>query len=101
MENGTILEGLDGIEVFYPIHDFEMENYLLGKCREKGLLASGGSDDHKAPVDGPEYKIGSVNIPDIPETRWIKEVAISGKEYLGNEFGLKNLISDLKDYEER
>ena len=101
MEHGTLLDGLDGIEVFYPIHDFEMENYLLGKCRERGLLASGGSDDHKAPVDGPEYKIGSVNIPRIPETEWILDIAISGKEFVKGENGIAPLVEKLEEYEER
>lgn len=101
MENGTLLDGLDGIEVFYPIHDFEMENYLLRKCRERGLLASGGSDDHKAPVDGPEYKIGSVNIPRIPETEWILETAVSGKDFIRDEQGLGPLVKKLEEYEER
>ena len=101
MEHGTLLDGLDGIEVFYPIHDFEMENYLLGKCRERGLLASGGSDDHKAPVDGPEYKIGSVNIPRISETEWILDIAISGKEFVKGENGIAPLVEKLEEYEER
>ena len=101
MDHGTILDGLDGIEVFYPIHNFEMENYLLSKCRERGLLASGGSDDHKAPVDGPEYKIGSVNIPNIPETQWILEAVISGREFIRDKRGIAQLVEDLKDYEER
>ena len=99
LEQGDILEGLDGIEVYYPIHDFEMENFLISVCRQRGLLASGGSDDHKAPVDGPEYKIGSVNIPDIPETAWIKSMMQTGHDFLTSEKGLASQVKRLKSYQ--
>lgn len=96
MEEGTLLEGLDGVEVFYPIHDEEMINYLLSKCKEKGLNASGGSDDHLAPKDGVEYKMGTVDIPDIPETRWIQEYLKTGRDYLNEAKELKNMIDRLR-----
>ena len=82
IENGTLLDGLDSVEVFYPIHSETFRQYLLEKCRERGLRASGGSDDHLAPKDGIEYKMGTVNLPDIPETAWVKDFIKSGRDYL-------------------
>ena len=100
LEEGKILEGLDGIEVFYPIHDNKMEEYLLGICREKDLLASGGSDDHLAPKDGQEYKMGTVNIPDIPETQWIKDCVQEGRDYINEAQEFRDLVSRLKNLKE-
>jgi predicted metal-dependent phosphoesterase TrpH len=52
--------GLDGVEVYYPKHGDETIARLLRFCRERNLLASGGSDFH-SPGDGPE--IGSTRTP--------------------------------------
>jgi len=96
IEEGTILDAVDGIEVFYPTHDMQMQQLLLSKCREKGLYASGGSDDHLAPKDGAEYKMGTVDIPEIPETQWIKETLKSGGDYIKEATELKELIDRLR-----
>ena len=53
-------QGLDGVEVHHPKHGGETVAKLLRYCREKGLLASGGSDFH-SPGDGPD--IGSAMVP--------------------------------------
>lgn len=97
IDNGTILDGVDGVEVFYPDHDEFMREYLLGKCREKGLLASGGSDDHLVPKDGLEYKMGTVDVPDIPETGWIKEYSKTGKDYIQEAEEFRALVKRLRD----
>jgi hypothetical protein len=38
--------GLDGIEVFYPSHTPEQQQFLLAQADRHGLLVSGGSDSH-------------------------------------------------------
>ena len=101
IEEGTLFEGLDGVEVFYPAHDESFIQYLLERCNERGLDVSGGSDDHLAPKDGPIYKMGAVNVPDIPETQWIKTCLKDGKYFLGetiksNEYG-KRLMKIIKE----
>lgn len=96
IEVGSILEDVDGIEVFYPTHDEKMRQYLLSKCRERDLHASGGSDDHLAPKDGVEYKMGTVEIPEIPETEWIKETIKNGGDYINEAIELKGLIDRLR-----
>lgn len=96
LEEGTILDGIDGVEVFYPTHDEKMKLFLLSKCREKGLYASGGSDDHLTPKDGVEYKMGTVDIPEIPETEWIKETIKNGGDYIKEATELKELIDRLR-----
>ena len=96
IEQGTLFDGVDGVEVFYPTHDEEMRRYLLAKSRERGLKVSGGSDDHLAPKDGIEYKMGTVEVPDIPETAWIKEYIKTGKDYIQMALEQKQLIDRLK-----
>lgn len=100
IEQGTLFNGIDGVEVFYPTHNEEMRRYLLGKCREKGLKISGGSDDHLAPKDGKEYKMGTVEVPEIPETMWIKGCVKTGKDYLQIALEQRELIARLKKLRE-
>ena len=45
---------LDGVECFYPSHDEEQTEFLLGVCADRGLAATGSSDFH-----GPSHKIFS------------------------------------------
>ncbi|MDF3003154.1 MAG: metal-dependent phosphoesterase [Bacillota bacterium] len=40
------LKALDGIECYHSLHDKEKTEFLLGYCKDNGLLASGGSDYH-------------------------------------------------------
>lgn len=96
IEEGTILEGLDGIEVFYPVHDKRLQDFLLNICREKGLYASGGSDDHRDPKAGSEYKIGTIDVPEIPETKWIKDIVVQGKDYISEAEEMRELINRLR-----
>lgn len=77
-----MIDGLDGIEVFYPDHAESFREYLLNTCKQNELLVSGGSDDHLAPKDGPQYKMGSISIEDIPETKWIKDHLQSGTDFI-------------------
>jgi predicted metal-dependent phosphoesterase TrpH len=49
----TLISALDvqGIEAFYPDHDREQTEHLLGVCRERGLTPTASSDFH-----GPTHK---------------------------------------------
>ena len=40
------LKALDGVECYHSLHDEEKTEFLLGYCKDNGLLASGGSDYH-------------------------------------------------------
>lgn len=85
--------GLDGIEVFYPDHDYEFREKLLEKVREHKLIASGGSDDHHKLEEGIQYQMGRVAVPDIPETQWIKE---DSENYLDKNNILNKYLEELK-----
>ena len=39
-------EGIEGLEVFYPMHSWEQRQYLQTIAQEQGLLQTGGSDFH-------------------------------------------------------
>ena len=75
-------KGLDGIEVWYPDHTEELQRFLLNKVTERGLIASGGSDDHCTTKDGEQYTMGKVNVPIIPQTKWIEELTLTGKNFI-------------------
>lgn len=49
--------GLEGIEIYYPSHSFEMRNALLDIAAKYNLLISGGSDHH-GPRSGRDNRIG-------------------------------------------
>lgn len=91
-----INEGLDGLEVYYPDHSYEFREFLLEKVREHGIKASGGSDDHHAKKEGEQYETGRVAVPDIPETRWIKETTQNGKEFLNESITIQEAIKELR-----
>lgn len=80
--DAMIDKGLDGIEVWYPDHTDEFKKFLMDKITERGLIASGGSDDHCTTKDGERYTMGKINVPDIPQTQWIKELALTGKNFI-------------------
>lgn len=44
--------GLQGLEVYHPKHNRELEKHYLGICNRYGLIATGGSDYHGAGVAG-------------------------------------------------
>ncbi len=75
-------KGLDGIEVWYPDHTSEFQSFLMDKVKERGLIASGGSDDHCNTKDGERYTMGKINVPEIPQTEWIKDLAKTGKNFI-------------------
>lgn len=92
-----ISKGLDGLEVYYPDHSDELRTFLLNKVKEHDLMASGGSDDHHSKKEGIQYQTGRVAIPDIPETRWIKETLENGKDLLNESIQMQNSIKELKE----
>lgn len=95
-----IEEGLDGLEVFYPDHSFEFRQFLLNKAREHGLDVSGGSDDHHSKKEGEQYEMGKVALMNIPETKWIKEIAKNGKDFLSESVYIQEAIKELKQIQE-
>ncbi len=46
-----LAKGLQGIEVYYPLHDEPLVKYYLGLAAKYSLLATGGSDFHGHPGD--------------------------------------------------
>ncbi len=54
--------GLDGIEVFYPLHTPEQTAHLAELGRRRGLLLTGGSDFH-GPRGDAELLLGSIHVP--------------------------------------
>jgi predicted metal-dependent phosphoesterase TrpH len=46
--------GVDGVEVFYPVHSEEQTRAIAEKCAAEGLLMTGSSDFH-----GPEHRLFS------------------------------------------
>jgi hypothetical protein len=58
-----MVEGLVGIEAYYPSHGPQQTEYYVNLARKLGLLATGGSDYHGA-NSGREIKLGDFSIPD-------------------------------------
>ncbi len=56
-------KGLVGLETYHPRHPRIFTDYLLRLTREKGLIATGGSDCH-GPGVGERDQIGSLYVPD-------------------------------------
>lgn len=54
--------GLDGIEVFYPLHTLEQTAHFTKLARRHHLLLTGGSDFH-GPRGDAELSLGSVHVP--------------------------------------
>ena len=95
-----INEGLDGLEVYYPDHSEEFQQFLLGKVEEHEILASGGSDDHHAKKEGEQYQTGRVAIPNISQTKWIEETAQNGKDFLSESLEVQEAIKELRELKE-
>lgn len=95
-----IQQGLDGLEVYYPDHTDEFRQFLLGKVKEHGIKASGGSDDHHAIKEGIQYETGRVAVPNIPETSWIFETCQSGKDFLNESIEIVETIKELRELKE-
>lgn len=98
--DAMIEEGLDGLEVYYPDHSYELREFLLEKVKEHGIKASGGSDDHHTKKEGEQYETGRVAVPDIPETSWIKETAQNGKDFLNESIAVQEAIKELRELRE-
>ncbi len=95
-----IQQGLDGLEVYYPDHTDEFRQFLLGKVKEHGIKASGGSDDHHAIKEGIQYETGRVAVPNIPETSWIFETCQTGKDFLNESIEIEKAIKELRELKE-
>lgn len=54
--------GLDGIEVFYPLHSGEDVSLFKSLCKSYGLIATGGSDFHGMGSES-KTKIGAALVP--------------------------------------
>lgn len=91
-----ISRGLDGLEVYYPDHSYELREFLLQKVQKHELIASGGSDDHHSIKEGIQYETGRVSIPNIPETEWMQESVENGLDFVKNSEKIKEAIKELK-----
>ncbi len=60
-----IAAGLMGIESYYPEHSAGQTASYVQMCRDRGLLATGGSDFH-----GPRVRAGSLGTPPVPMAVW-------------------------------
>ena len=60
----------DGIEVFYPSHTRDQVEFLLGVCRERGLVATASSDwhgpTHKTFAEFGAYDTYGLGEPEVP-----------------------------------
>lgn len=74
--------GINGIEVWYPLHNTQLESYLLNKVNKYNLLASGGSDNHYSFKKDDYSGLGNITIPNIPSTQWIKNTIDTGNNYI-------------------
>ena len=55
--------GLDGLEVFYPLHSPAQTETFIGIAQARNLLLTGGSDFHSLEGEG-EFPLGSVSLPE-------------------------------------
>lgn len=58
-----MVEGLKGLEVYYPGHRPDQVQHYLNLAKKQGLLVTGGSDFHGLD-SGREIKLGELSIPD-------------------------------------
>jgi len=72
--------GLAGVEVFHPDQPESQRARLLGTCRELGLVATGGSDDHGS-LTG--HRIGAETTPE--DSYWRLTAQASGNQPLRRE----------------
>jgi predicted metal-dependent phosphoesterase TrpH len=62
---GLVAAGLMGIESYYPEHSAGRTASYVQMCRDRGLVATGGSDFH-----GPRVRAGSLGHPPVPMAVW-------------------------------
>ena len=60
-----VAAGLMGIESYYPEHSAVQTGNYVQICRDRGLVATGGSDFH-----GPKVRAGSLGTPSVPLAVW-------------------------------
>jgi predicted metal-dependent phosphoesterase TrpH len=60
-----IAAGLMGLECYYREHPAEQTAGYLQLCRDRGLVATGGSDFH-----GPAVRAGTLGVPAVPMACW-------------------------------
>ena len=58
-----LAHGLDGIEVYYPLHTPEQSQTYAALARQHNLLVTGGSDFH-SPLRDTELALGSIRLPE-------------------------------------
>lgn len=60
-----VVQGIDGIEVYYPTHSLKFRKRLIDFCENRGLLKTGGSDYHGAIRPGTTLAGGkNMSVPD-------------------------------------
>ncbi len=62
---GLVGAGLMGIECYYPEHSTGQRAGYAQMCRDRGLVATGGSDFH-----GPPVRAATLGTPAVPLTVW-------------------------------
>lgn len=65
--------GLQGLEVYYPYHDYYKWNYYLNLVRRYNIVATGGSDYHGF-KQGRQDSLGKVKIPEAEFNRFISKL---------------------------
>lgn len=76
-------DGLAGLEVYYPTHSAELEDFLLTMCEELDLMVTGGTDYHgnrmsSVPLGGEENGF-HVNAKDVERFLAACGLTLSGK----------------------
>jgi hypothetical protein len=71
-----IAAGLEGIEVFYSRHTPAMEAHYRALADRRGLVMTGGSDDHGSNA---ESLLGRIQLPDEYVVRLIAAIEASGR----------------------
>jgi predicted metal-dependent phosphoesterase TrpH len=61
LEN-VVKDGIDGIEVFHPLHSSDMTRYYQDFARAHNLLVSGGSDFHNPDTDEKNFGKYSIDL---------------------------------------
>lgn len=86
--------GLDGIEVWYPWHNNDLQNYLLNKVVKYNLLASGGSDNHYIIEKEKCFGLGSISLPNTEQTLWIKNSLNTNNDFLSHSSKIQKWLSN-------
>lgn len=71
-----IKDGIDGIEVYHPLHGIEQTKFYLDFAKKNNLLVSGGSDFHNPETD--EKNLGRYSVTDL-ESELIIEKSVKNR----------------------